>query len=108
MVVLGKSSCIRVNWLYSGKVVSFGHGAFIRTNLDVLGQSGCILDKVVLFWLSCCIGEHWLYLAKSGCIGAKMVVFGQQLLYSVESGCIPEKVVVYGEMWLYLGKSVCN
>ena len=36
-----------------------------------------------------------------------MVVFGQQLLYSIESGCIPAKVVVYGETWLYLGKRVC-
>ena len=51
---------------------------------------------MVVFCLGCCIGENWLYLAKSGCIRAKMVLFGQKLLYSVGSGCIRAKVVVLG------------
>ena len=62
--------------------------------MDVLGQSGSIRAKAVVFLLSCCIVENWSYLAKSGCIRAKMVVFVQQLLYTVESGCIRAKVVV--------------
>ena len=36
----------------------------------VLGKSGCIRAKVVVF------GQKWLYSGKSGCIRAKVVVFG--------------------------------
>ena len=47
--------------------------------------------------------QNWLYLGKSGCIRAKIVVFVQKLFYS-------DKVVVFGQSnrakWLYLGKSV--
>ena len=44
----------------------------------------------------------WLYLDKSGCIQAKLVVFGQTWLYSGKvnvlgaSRCVREKVVVFG------------
>ena len=66
----GKSGCNWASWL-------FGQSGYF-------GQSGCIRAK-------------WLY---SGCIGVKVVVFGQKLLYS-------NKVVVFGQKWLYLGKSGC-
>ena len=51
-------------------------------------------------------------LRQSGCIRAKVVVFGQKLLHSGKSGCTRAKwlysgkVVVFGQMWLYLGKVV--
>ena len=76
----------------------------------LLGQSGCIWEKVVFrqkwfysiksgsirvkwlfFGIGCCFQAKWLYSVKKGCIRAKKVVFGQ-------SGCIPEKVVVFGQM----------
>ena len=44
----------------------------------------------------------WLYLNKSGCIQAKVVIFGQKWLYSDkaivlgQSRCVREKVVVFG------------
>ena len=44
-----KMGSIRAKCLYSGKVV-------------VIGQSGCIRAKVVVF------GQKWLYSGKSGCI----------------------------------------
>ena len=46
----------------------------------VIGQSGYIQARVVKF-------------KKSGCIRAKLVVFGQKWFYSAK--------------WLYSGKSVC-
>ena len=39
-----------------------------------------------------------LYWEKSGCIRAKVLVFGQKKLFSGENGCI-------GAKWLYSGKS---
>ena len=56
MVVFGQSGCIWVSWLYSVKVVAFGHG-------------DCIQAKVVVF------GQKWMY-------SGKVDVFGQKLLYS--------------------------
>ena len=47
------------------------------------------------------LGEKWLYLGKSGCIRAKVLVFVQsgciraKWLYSDKSGCIREKKVVF-------------
>ena len=40
------------------------------------------------------IPERWLYLDKSGCIRAKVNVFGQKWMYSGKSGCIQTKMVV--------------
>ena len=37
----------------------------------------------------------------SGCIRAKLVVFGQKWLYLGKSGCFRAKVVVVKEKWLY-------
>ena len=58
------------------------------------------------------IGHKWLYSGKSGCIRAKVDVFGQRgcilakRLYSGKSECIRAKVDVFGQKWLYLGKMV--
>ena len=38
-------------------------------------------------------GQKWLNFSKSGCIRAKIVLFGKTLLYS-------NKVVVFGQKWL--------
>ena len=81
----------------------------------VLGKSGCIRAKVVVFGqkrysgkvvvfaLGGCIRIKWLYSGKNGSIPAKLVVFG-------ENGCIQAKVVLFGKgcciraKWLYSGK----
>ena len=53
----------KIKWLFSGKLVVFGH-------------SGCIRAKVLDFW------QKWLYCGcmvvcrKGGCIWAKVVVLG--------------------------------
>ena len=66
----------------------------------VLGQSGCIRAKVFVF------GQKWLYswkvavFGQSGCIRAKVVVF-------VKIGCIRAKVVVVRQKWLFSGKRGC-
>ena len=58
-----QSNCVRVKWLYSGKVVVFGQSCCFR------GKSGCIrakwlyLAKVVVFGQSGCIRQKWLYSA---------------------------------------------
>ena len=44
-------------------------------------------------------GQNRLYLAKTGCIRAKVVVFWQKWLFS-------GKIVVIGENWLYSMKVV--
>ena len=99
--------------MYSGKVVLFGKKllcsskrGYIRANLVVFVQGGCIwakwlfLCKVVLFGQGDCnrakvvvLVQKWLYLQK-------LVVIGQ-------SGCIRSKVVVFGQKWLCLGKCCC-
>ena len=63
------------------------------------GQSGCIPAKVVVF------GQKWLYsikgfvFGKSGCILARWFSLGN-------SCCIRAKVGVFGQKWLYSGKVV--
>ena len=63
------------------------------------GKTGCIRAKVVVF------GQKWLY---SGIV----IVIGQNWLYSGKSGCNrvkwlhSGKVVVFGQKCLYSGKSV--
>ena len=52
------------------------------------------------------------YLVKSGCIRAKVAVFGHKWLYSGKRGCIREsgcmraKVVEFGQKWLKSDKVV--
>ena len=64
------------------------------------------MEKVVVFLLSGCNREKWLYSDKSGCIRAsgcilaEVVVFGQKLLYL-------DKEVVFGQKLLYSSKSCC-
>ena len=41
------------------------------------------------------IPARWLSLDKSGCIRAKVDVFGQKWMYSGKSGCIQTKMVVF-------------
>ena len=66
----------------------------------LFGQSGSNCEKVVV-------------IRQSGCIRAKVVVFGKKLLYSGKSGCVHAKwlylgkVVVFGQRLFYLGKSAC-
>ena len=64
VVVFRQSNCVRVKWLYSGKVVVFGQKRFYSGKVVVFGQSGCIRGR-------------WLYLSENGCIWAEVVVFGQ-------------------------------
>ena len=64
----------------------------------MLGQSGIIRAKVVVF------GQRWVYSGNKGCIRAplfnlgKVVVIGQKFLYSGklvvigQFGCIPHRV----------------
>ena len=77
----------------------------------VFSQNGIIRAKVVLFdWL---YYIKWLYLVKSGCIRAKLVVFLQsgstpvKWLYSGKSCCLWAKVDVFVQKWLYSDKSGC-
>ena len=62
---------------------------------------------MVLFGQSGCIWVKWSYSGKSGCIRAKVVVFGQKWLYSGKSSCILAKVVVFGQKWFFPCKSRC-
>ena len=85
----------------------------------VIGQSGCIPKKVVVF------GQKLLYSEKSsfilvkvvafrqcGCIREKVVVVRQKRIYSAKIGSNWVKVVVFGQCgffrakWLYSGKVV--
>ena len=66
---------------------------YIREKGDIFRRSGCIRAKVVVF------GQKWLYSDKSGCIRAKVFVFGRKWLSLGNSGCIWTK-------WFYSGKIV--
>ena len=63
----------------------------------LFGKKWFYTNKVVV------IRQKVLYSAKSGCIGAILVVFGQggffraKWLYSGKSCCIREKVVIFGK-----------
>ena len=46
------------------------------------GKSGCIRAKVVVFGQSEYFRGRWLYLSKNGCVRTKLVVFGQKWLFS--------------------------
>ena len=72
-------------------MVVFWEIGFIRGEVLVLGKSGCIGAKVVVF------GQKWLSSVKTGYIRIK-------LFYSGKSGCIWSRVVVLGKKWLNSGK----
>ena len=75
LVIFRQRSCIRENWLYSGKVVALGHCGCIRAKVVVIGQKWLYSGKVVVFGRGGCIQANWLY-------AGKVVVFGQKWLYS--------------------------
>ena len=56
-------------------------------------QSGCICAKVVVF------GQKNVVFGQSGCNRVKVVLFRR-------SHCIRAKVFVFGQKWLYSGKVV--
>ena len=60
-------------------------------------QSGCIRAKVVIFGLSCCIGQI-------GCVLAKLVLFGH-IAYRWSKVVVSERIGGIREEWFYLGKS---
>ena len=68
-----ESRCLRANWLYSGKMVSF------LVMLFYLGKSGYILAM----WLS---SGKWLNSGKGGFYSDKVVVLGQKWFYSGQNG----------------------
>ena len=70
-----------------GKVNVIRQRWLLSEKVVEFGQSGCIRAKVVVF------GQERLYSGKSGCTRSKVALFGQ-------SGCIPAKVVVIGQKWL--------
>ena len=74
---------------------------FIRAKVVALEQSGCIWAKVFVFGQKCLYTAKVVELVQGGRIRAKVVVFGQ-------SGCIRTKVVVFVQKWLYSGKSGCT
>ena len=78
MVVLGQSGGIRAKvvvlgqkWLHSGKRVVFEQISCIRAIVAVLEKSVCLRENFGFTLVK------WWYSGKSGCVGAKMVVFGQ-------------------------------
>ena len=62
---LGKSGCIRTNWLFRAKWLYSVKKGCIWQKVDVFVQSGFKLAK-------------WLHSGKSDCIRAKVVVFGHK------------------------------
>ena len=80
-------------------MIVFGSGRCILATLLYLGKSGCNRAKVVVF------GQKWLYSRKTSCIRAKVFVFD-------ESACNRTEEVVFGQSggnrarWWYLGKIV--
>ena len=72
-------------------MVVFGLGGCTRTKVVVYVESGFVRKNG-------CIRVNFLYLGKSCCIWAKLVVFGTKWLYLGKGGCIRSK-------WFYLGKS---
>ena len=91
MVVFGQK------WLYSCKTGSIRAKVVVLGNVVVIVQTRLISGKSDCIWESVGIWAIVLVLGQSGCIGAKVVVFGQKRLYSGKSGCIRAKVVVFGK-----------
>ena len=72
----------------------FGKSGCIQANDDIIGQSGCIWQKLLY-------SVKMVVFGKSCCIRAKVVVVGQKWLYSGKSGSILAKVVVFWQKWIY-------
>ena len=65
---LGKISCIRVIWLYSGEDLLFGQIGCISAKIGFIRAKHLYSGKVVVF------GQKWL-------LPGKVVVFRQNLFY---------------------------
>ena len=85
MVVFGQNYCIPANWLFLVKVVLFGKSGCIRAKMLYSNKSGCIRKKLLYSGKSGIIRLKWLYSGESG--------------FFPESGCICAKVVVFGQKW---------
>ena len=72
-------------------MVVLGQSGCIRAKVVVFGQKWLYSDKVVVFGQSGCIRARWLFLRKSCCFRAKVVVIGQKWLYAGKHGCIRAK-----------------
>ena len=81
-------------------MVVFRQSGCIWARWLYLGKSGCSRAKVVV------LGQIFAF-GQTGCLSGKAVVFGHKRLYSGESVCIGVKVVVFGQKLLYSGKSGC-
>ena len=77
-------------WLYLDKLFLFE-------------KNGCIRAKRVVFGELSFVPAKWLYsgslvvFRQCGFIRAKIIVFGRKWLYSGQSGCVPAKVLVFGQ-----------
>ena len=70
--------------------------AFVQSWLHS-GNNGCNGTIMVCIWAKVFLfGQMWLLSGKSGCIRAKVVLFGQR-------GNSRAKVVIFGYKWLYSG-----
>ena len=72
----------------------------------LFGLSGCVRAKVVVF------GQKWLYSGKRGCIRETVAIFGfsgcirAKVVVLSQRSIIRAKVVVFGNNWLYSGKVI--
>ena len=90
LIVFRQTGCFLSKCLCSCKLVVIGQKCCIRANVFVFGQSGCIWSKVVVdFGKFGFIPAKWRYLRK-------VVVLGKNGLYWGKSGCVRAKVVVFG------------
>ena len=71
-----------------------GKKRFYSGKVDIIGQSGCVWAKGVLFGQRCSNWAKLVLFMQNGCILVKVVEIGQKLLYSCKSSSIQAK-------WLY-------
>ena len=93
MVVFFHSGFIRA------KVVVFVQCCFIRTKWLYKGKSCCIWANMLYSCIFIVFGQ-WFYSRKSCCIRAKVVVL-RHSDFKLESGCILAKVFVFGQERLH-------
>ena len=83
----------------SGKMVVFGQRLLYSVKWLYLGKSGCNWAKVVVV-------RKVVVLGKSGCNRAKVVVFGQNWMCLVKLMFLGQKGSIRAS-WLYLDKNSC-
>ena len=84
--------CKWAKWLYSGKSCCFWAKVVVLRHSGFKLESGCILAKVFVFGRMVVFGQRC-------CIRARAVVLGQ-------SSCIRAKVVVFGQSGCFRAKTV--